>query len=349
MDLALNELQEQSLNAFRRLLERECTTARVRAAEPLGFDAALWREICDLGLPAMGVPQELGGLGLPLLDMALIAEVHGEFLAPAPLIETMVALRLLARGGNSAESLLRAALDKRLPPAILLRPMEPDASQLVPVGAVASLLVGLDGDELVVAESPAPGVAARNIGASPLAFRSLRESGAKRTVLARGAAARQLHCTAVNEWKVLTAAALAGLGAAALRLGVDYAKTRHAFGSPIGAYQGVSHPLGEASAATEGAQLIARAAAESADTDKDRFPTLAAMAFAFCAETAHATAAQSLHVHGGYGFTLEYDIQLYLRRAKSWPLALHDPRREYQQIASDLFDTPGVLRQWIFD
>jgi alkylation response protein AidB-like acyl-CoA dehydrogenase len=349
MDLSLNELQDQSVNAFRRLLERECTPARVRAAEPLGFDAALWCDIVDLGLPAMGVPQESGGLGLPLLDMALIAEVHGEFLAPAPLIETMVGLRLLARCGTVPEAVLGTALDKGSPLAILLRPADGDASQLVPAGAVAPLLIGLDGDELVVAKSPAPGVAARNIGASPLAFRSLREGSAKRIVLARGAAARQLHRTAVSEWKVLTAAALAGLSAAALRLGVEYARTRQAFGSPIGAYQGVSHRLGDASAATEGSQLIARAAADAADTDAARFPTLASMAFAFCAETAHATAAHSLHVHGGYGFTLEYDIQLYLRRAKTWPLALHDPRREYQHIAHDLFDTQGALQQWIFD
>ena len=54
---------------------------------------------------------------------------------------------------------------------------------------------------------------------------------------------------------------------------------------------------------------------------------LAAMAFLFAARAAQDTSAAALHVHGGYGFTLEYDVQLYLRRAKAWPLALGDPRR----------------------
>jgi len=53
-------------------------------------------------------------------------------------------------------------------------------------------------------------------------------------------------------------------------------------------------------------------------------------------------------VHGGYGFTLEYDIQLYVRRAKAWPLALDDPRKEYQRIAGMLFNQPGTMEKWIF-
>jgi alkylation response protein AidB-like acyl-CoA dehydrogenase len=192
-------------------------------------------------------------------------------------------------------------------------------------------------------------VAATNIGSSPLAFRTLGEEGGVRVRLAQGERAKGLHRTAIAEWKTLTAAALAGLSGAALKLGVDYANIRQAFGSPIGAYQGVSHRLADAGTASEGAVLIARAAAAAADTDAARFSTLASMAFAFCAETAHSTTAQSLHVHGGYGFTLEYDIQLFLRRAKAWPLALHDPRREYQHIAAALFDAPGALQEWIFD
>ena len=163
MDLSLGELQKQSVNAFRRLLEREGTTARVRAAEPLGFDAALWRSVVDMGLPAMGVPESLGGLGLELLDMALIAEVHGEFLASVPLIESMVATRLLARCGRDGEVLLASALEGGLPLAVVLNEVQGAVPQLVPAGAVAPILVGLDGAELVAVRSPPPGVAATNI------------------------------------------------------------------------------------------------------------------------------------------------------------------------------------------
>ena len=62
------------------------------------------------------------------------------------------------------------------------------------------------------------------------------------------------------------------------------------------------------------------------------------MAFRFTSEIAFRIAAESLHVHGGYGYTLEYDIQLYFRRAKAWPLVYGDPRAGYQELAAQLFE-----------
>src|SRR5438093_8512900 len=120
MDLALNDLQEQSVAAFRRLLLQHSTPATVRAAEPIGFDTRLWSMVTDMGIPAMGVPSDTGGLGLSLLDMALVAEVYGEFLAPIPLIETMVVSRLLVRSGASGEGLLSRFLHEGFPFAFVL-------------------------------------------------------------------------------------------------------------------------------------------------------------------------------------------------------------------------------------
>jgi alkylation response protein AidB-like acyl-CoA dehydrogenase len=70
-------------------------------------------------------------------------------------------------------------------------------------------------------------------------------------------------------------------------------------------------------------------------------PALAVMAFAFAAETAYQASQHSLHVHGGYGFTEEYDIQLYYRRAKAWVTAFADPRREVGTLADRRFGVPG--------
>ena len=86
-----------------------------------------------------------------------------------------------------------------------------------------------------------------------------------------------------------------------------------------------------------------REAAWAADEAEPDATALARMAFLFAARSAQQTTAVALHVHGGYGFTLEYDIQLYHRRAKAWPLLLGDPRRGALHLADALFG-PRRLR-----
>jgi alkylation response protein AidB-like acyl-CoA dehydrogenase len=137
---------------------------------------------------------------------------------------------------------------------------------------------------------------------------------------------------------VLTGAALVGLGTKALEMGIDYAMQRHAFGVLIATFQTIQHRLADNATALDGARLLAYKAAWAADEELPTAATLATMSFLFAAETAFKTASESLHFHGGYGYTLEYDIQLYFRRAKAWPLLLGDPRAEYSRLAHRLFD-----------
>jgi alkylation response protein AidB-like acyl-CoA dehydrogenase len=206
----------------------------------------------------------------------------------------------------------------------------------VPGGAVATIVVGLDGDELVAVEAePAGRLVGHDLGRTALADRSLRIGA--RTVLASGDDAKALHARAVDEWRSLTAGALVGLAGAALELGVEYAKQREQFGVPIGSFQALAHRLADVATGVEGAQLLAREAAWAADEGARDAVALARMAFLFAARAAQDTSAAALHVHGGYGFTLEYDVQLYLRRAKAWPLALGDPRRGALHLADALF------------
>ncbi len=121
--------------------------------------------------------------------------------------------------------------------------------------------------------------------------------------------------------------ALVGLGEAALAIGVQYAKDRVQFGHPIGSYQSIARDLADAATLVDGARLLAREAAWSQSDDEEQFASLASMAFQFATRAARRASNVALHVHGGYGFTLEYDIQLYYRRAEAWPLRLGDPRR----------------------
>jgi alkylation response protein AidB-like acyl-CoA dehydrogenase len=145
----------------------------------------------------------------------------------------------------------------------------------------------------------------------------------------------------VAEWKLLMAAALDGLRAEALRIGVEYVRDRIQFGVPIGSFQAIQQRLADVTVAGDGAHLLVYEAAWARDRGQANATELALMAFAYLAELAFMTSREALQFHGGYGYTLEYDIQLYFRRAKTWPLALGDPRREYQQLAVRLFPEGG--------
>jgi alkylation response protein AidB-like acyl-CoA dehydrogenase len=337
VDLSLSDEQEQLVEAFGTFFLKECPPAVVRASEETdGFDPTLWEACVALGGPAMGVDPAVGGGGASLLDLELVAERCGAVLAPIPLVEGLVVARLLGAAGAAARPALDRLTVARPPVATLaLQPAMDGLARLVPAGAGATIVVGLDDDDLVVEIDGAPLGSAHNLGDAPVADRSLRSSD--RTVVANGARACELHMDAVDEWRVLTAGALVGLAGAALDLGVEYAKQRHQFGVPIGSFQALAHGLADAATAVDGARLLAREAAWAVDEDEADAIALARMAFLFAARAAQQTTAVALHVHGGYGFTLEYDIQLYHRRAKAWPLLLGDPRRGALRLADALF------------
>jgi len=333
MQLAPSRDQEDLVALVRRFLEREVRPERVRASEPLGFDAALWRALSDLGVAGMGLARARGEAGSSLLDCALVAEALGAHLTPVPFAE-VVAARAALETVDRARAALPELPGKDAPALTLaLLPARDGVFSLVPGGAVARAVIGLDGDELVLVErGPGEALASpRTLGDAPLANRSA--VGARRWTLARGAAARSAIAQALDVWRVLTAAALSGLATRALELGVDYAKTREQFGVPIGSFQALAHRLADVSAAVEGARLLVREAAWAADQGERCASALAVAAHLFAGETAQQSAAESLHVHGGYGFTLDYDIQLYFRRAKAWSLALDVPAREQRELA----------------
>jgi len=113
----------------------------------------------------------------------------------------------------------------------------------------------------------------------------------------------------------------------------------------IGSFQTIQHRLADNATAVDGARLLAYQAAWAHDAGRPAAADLATMSFLFAAETAVTTASESLHFHGGYGYTLEYDIQLYFRRAKAWPLVAGDRRAGYAELARRLYGSPdGSLR-----
>ncbi len=339
MDLRLDDEQDQLVAAFSALYAKEAPTERVRAAEPLGFDPVLWDTVQEMGVVAMAVAEAVGGWGASPLDLALIAEQQGRFVAPAPIIETQVAARLLARlGGEPAAGVLACALAGSRMVTVAVRPAASGIAELVPAGAVADDAIVFDGDRLVLV--PLDGVRTRveNLGSMPLADVAIAPDV---VVLASGAAARAAFEAAIDDFLMLSAAALVGIGARALEIGVEYVKERKAWGVPIGSFQSVAHHLADAAAALDGARLLAYESAWAVEADPDRAGELAAMAFAFAYEAARDATYRALHYHGGYGFMMEYDVQLYYRRARAWANVYSEPRRAYARAADRRYGAVG--------
>jgi alkylation response protein AidB-like acyl-CoA dehydrogenase len=330
MDLSLSEEQAALRDAIARFLAKTSSPERVREAEPLGFDERVWAGLANMGVPAMGVPEQAGGSGATLTDLAVVSEQCGFFLAPVPIVEAMVANRLLHHSGGEV-------VDPEPITVLGLRPAVAGTLTLVPGGAVAHRVLALDGDELaLVTPGPTDASPPSNLGTAPLADIDLRRADARIT-LASGPDAHRHYTAALDEWRALTASWLVGLARAALDIGVAYAMERKQFGVPIGSFQAVAHRLADLATSVDGAALLAAKAAWALDTGDEAAATLPAVAFSFCGETAQAVAAASLHYHGGYGFMEEYDIQLHFRRAKAARLVLGDPRRELQHVADRLF------------
>jgi alkylation response protein AidB-like acyl-CoA dehydrogenase len=331
MDLGLSDEQHELVASFATLLSKASAPEQVRSAEPGGYDEDLWGLLLGTGALTMAVPAGRGGWGASLLDLALVAELIGRNLAPAPVIEAQVAARLLATVATpDALDSLQSALDGDRLVTLALHPPREGVARLTPAGAVCDAVVTFDGVSLCLTSvEPRARRPVANLGAAPLADLSLTGS----VELAAGPGAAECFEVATDEWLVLTAAALVGLSAVAHERVSAYARERRAFGSVVGSYQGVAHPLADDATNIDGARLLVREAAWALGSGRPRGRELAAMAFAFASETAERATYHGIHFHGGYGFMLEHDVQLFYRRARGWARVWGDAEAGYRRAA----------------
>ena len=272
------------------------------------------------------------------------SEALGRVLAPAPVIEHQVASRTLAALAPDHPQ-VAGVVEGSTIAAFAPRPAVGGTAGLVPGGAVAGLIVALDGDELVAVTGPPPASPPITFASAPVADRDV--TGGDRTVLAAGAAADAAHAAAADSWRILTAASLVGLAAGALDLAVAYVKERTQFGVPIGSFQAVQHGLAELPGQIDGARLLVHEAAWCLTTGQltatgASGSEMAVMAFVFGGEVARQATASCVQYHGGYGYAEEYDAQLFYRRARGWPLVLGDPAEQLGRLADSLLD-PGKV------
>lgn len=325
MNFDLTDDQDMLRSTFARFLDENSSTVRVRAALPSGFDQALWTGLGELGAFAIRVPEAAGGLGLGLLDAALLMEEAGRTLVSGPLAETIVAARLLGQlGGSDAEALLGRVLTGQTVATIALHDINQVPVQWIAGGAIAEAVVARkDNDVVLVKLSASARRSEPNLASTPIAEIDL--SNESQTVLGSGANALKVFAQATEEWKLLISAALAGLGREAVKLAAAYASQRKQFGQFIGAFQAISHPLADRLGDVDGGKLLVwKAIRDIADSSHEAGATISLAAWWNC-DAAGKAVAQALHTFGGYGLTTEYDIHLYNLRAKAWPLVIGDP------------------------
>ena len=335
MQLALTDQQSIMVETLDRFFAEESSIPRVRASEEQGFDPKLWRELGNLGALAMRSP---GDDGMGLFDAALVMEQAGRHIINAPLAEGMLSVRLLTLL-NGPEDLIAGVSEGERVVTLALKEVLANETQIVPAAGVADAIIFLTGDEVRFTTAASNGDVPLSHASTPLKRMALMGQGAPASiVLAQGKEACELFLATIEEWKILTAAAVTAMGRRGLEIAADYAKEREQFGRPIGSFQAIAHPLADRISDMEGAKLLVwDAVRKIADDDADAAAAVS-KAWYFAAVSAGQAVQRALHSFGGYGLTNEYDIQLYHRRAKATALLLGDPSAELMRAGA---------RQWL--
>ena len=330
-DYSLSDDHVALQNAYRQFFKTHCSIETVRAAEPSGFDKSLWERLCAMGATTMALPESCGGDGATLVDLTLVAEEIGRSLAPVPWIDHVCAARLLGRLGaldagtaGLANGEQLAALDPRMDSG--------RGPRLIPTGSIADDVIVRDGDEVVRLTFGTRPAKVDNIGRLPMAWVDPAAADT-RTVVAQGPDAVANYQRAVDEWRLLIAAALVGLVEETMTIAAEFAKTRYTLGVPISTLQAISHPLANMAITVQGGRNLARRAAWFLDNEPDERPELAPAAFVFMAEEAAKAATMAVHIQGGLGVSSEAAATAYLVRARGWPLAGGDPGATAQRVA----------------
>jgi alkylation response protein AidB-like acyl-CoA dehydrogenase len=318
-------------NAYKQFFKTHCSIETVRAAEPSGFDKNLWERLCAMGATTMALPESCGGDGATLVDLTLVAEETGRSLAPVPWIDHVCAARLLGRLGGLDADVAGVANGEQVA-GLDARIDSPPGVRLIPTGAIADHIIVRDGDELVRLTFGTRPAKVDNIGRLPMAWVDPAAADT-RTVIGQGPDAVASYQRALDEWRLLTAAALVGLVEETMTIAAEFAKTRYTLGVPISTLQAISHPLANMAITVQGGRNLARRAAWFLDNEPDERPELAPSAFVFMAEEAAKAATMAVHIQGGLGVSSEAAATAYLVRARGWPLAGGDPGATALRVA----------------
>ncbi|MCO5130392.1 MAG: acyl-CoA/acyl-ACP dehydrogenase [Xanthobacteraceae bacterium] len=355
MNFEFSDDQKQLRDQARRFLAEQCPPKAVRAVleGAAGYDKALWQGLADMGFLGVAIPEAFGGAGAGHLELCVIAEEMGRALAPVPFSSTVyLAAEALLLAGSDAQKqawLPKIASGAAIGTLALFEGPGNPSPRAIRLGAANGVLNGVKTPVADGAIADFAIVAAR-VGSSgretdiALHLVDLKAGGvAAQTLASVDPSRNQAELTftdckaeplgAANEgWSILTrvldrAAVLMAfeqVGGAdrALEMGRDYALDRVAFGRPIGSFQAVKHILADMYVAATLARSNCYYGAWALSTDAGELPEAAATARISATQAFQHCSKQNIQVHGGMGFTWEFDCHLYYRRSNALALAL---------------------------
>jgi alkylation response protein AidB-like acyl-CoA dehydrogenase len=330
LDYSLSEDHEALQAAYRQFFKTHCPIETVHAAGESGFDKSLWERLCAMGATTMALPQSCGGDGATLVDLTLVAEEIGRCLAPVPWIDHVCAARLLGRL-DAVHDVADVVTGKQVA-ALDAQQDRVGGVRLIATGSIADHIIVRDGGDVVRLTFDTRPAKVDNIGRLPMAWVDPSVADG-RTVVASGPAAVAEYQRALDEWRLLTGAALVGLVEETMTIAAEFAKTRYTLGVPISTLQAISHPLANMAITVQAGRNLARRAAWFLDNEPEERPELAPSVFVFMAEEAARAATMAVHIQGGLGVSAEAAATAYLVRARGWPLAGGDPGASARHVA----------------
>jgi alkylation response protein AidB-like acyl-CoA dehydrogenase len=327
----LEASQEAIQDIVRGVLKDVCTPARRRKAVEGQFDDELWSALMGVGLSGLWVSESLGGAGLGVLEMVLSMEAIGAHAGPGPFAPHVLATLALSLSHNeAAKSRWLPALisgeakgavtfaDGWVPQSWDLRLeanlLSGEIAFAHGVDVADVILVGVAGGALALVERSAPGVSITALAGSDLTRTICRISftnAPAETVLTDNAAVQRVFDSAL----VLIAADALGGAQQCLDMAVEYAKTREQFGTVIGQFQALKHQLANMALEVEPSRALLWYAAYALDHQLPQASRVAAHAKAHMADRFVSVARMAVQVHGGIGYTWEYDLHLWFRRS----------------------------------
>ncbi len=371
MDLDFSEEQQMIVDMTRSMLEEYSSIEIVRSVEddPKGYPDVLWKQMSELGLNGLLIPESHGGGGQTLFEGALVYEELGRAMAPTPhFVSCVMSAGVLLSAGSEAqkEQWLGqiASGDAILTPAWL----EPERG----FGEVGiALSATADGDDFLLTgrklSVPYAGVATRLIvlarsdaGVDLFLVDPKSEGVSRKHLLSQGREANfqidfdKVRVSAKDRigasgsgwatWNeimhqgiILLASQAIGGANRCLEETVEYAKERVQFDKPLGAFQALAHYMADASTNIDGGRVLVHEAAWNHVQGRS-IARFAPMAKLFCCETYRETTRVCAQIWGGVAFTIEYDQQMFFRRAKHLQLSWWDTPFLEELIAADVLD-----------
>lgn len=356
----MKELREQA----QKFLRERCTPAAARSilegSEP--YHRELWQEMAGLGWTGVAIPEEYGGAGLGHLGICVLAEEIGYAIAPVPFSSSvyLAAEAILQFGSSdqkdrylpllaSGEAIGTLALAERVGAVDFAKLSTTigdgritGTKSLVPDGDVANIAV-----VATRANGQAPTLHVVDLtgaGVSRSAVETLDPSRSHARIVFTGAPADTLAGSEgpgairklLDRAAVMMAFEQVGGAQAALDMATDYAKTRYAFGRPIGSFQAIKHKLADVYVTTQLARSNAYYGAWALHTDSAELPVAASLARVAATEAGWQASKENIQTHGGMGFTWQFDCHLYYRRAKLLGLALGSAREWKHRLVDEM-------------